>query len=78
MATLDSASFWTVAGKLWFDIFFDMLNDQDKYLVKTAKSNRTFYFGDRVEIKAIKSVKFPVTIGHIKGVRAYIETDIIK
>ena len=54
------------------------ISNQDKYLVKTAKSNRTFYFGDRVDIKAIKSVKFPVTIGYIKGVRAYIEADIIK
>ena len=41
---LDSVCSWTVAGKLWFDIFFDMLNDQDKCLVKT-KSNRIFHFG---------------------------------
>ena len=49
--------------KLWFDITFDTLNDQDKRLVKTAKTNKTFCFGDGVEVKAIKSVKFPATIG---------------
>ena len=39
------------------------------------KSNKTFCFGDGVEVKVIKSVKFPVTIGHVKGVSAYMETD---
>ena len=64
--------------KLWFDIFFDMLNDQGKCLVKTASSNRTFCFGDGVEVKAINLVKFLVTIVGIKGVREYIEVDILK
>ena len=36
MAVLDSACFRTVAGRLWFDIFFDTLNDQNKCLVKTG------------------------------------------
>ena len=36
MAVLDSACSWTVAENLWFDIFFDTLNDRDKHLVKTA------------------------------------------
>ena len=62
IAVLDSACSWTVEGNLWFDIFFDMLNDQDKRLVKTVKYNRTIYFGDGIEVKAINSVKFPVTI----------------
>ena len=30
LAVLDSACSRTVAGKLWFDIFFGTLNDQDK------------------------------------------------
>ena len=78
MAVLDSTFSRTVAGKLWFDIFFDMLNDRDKCLVKTATSYRTFCFGDEVEVKAFKSVKFPVTIEGIKCVWAYIEADIVK
>ena len=78
MAVLDSSCSWTVARKLRFDIFFNMLNDRDKCLVKTTMSNRTFYFGDGVEVKAINSVKFPVTTGVIKGVRAYIEANIVK
>ena len=78
ITVLDSACSHTVAGKLWFDMFFDTLNDQDKCFVKTAKSNRKFCFGDGVEVKAINSVKFPVTIGCVKGVRAYIEADIVK
>ena len=61
-----------------FGLFFDTLNDQDKWLVKTAKSNRTFCFGDGVDVKAIKAVKFPVTLGGIKGGRDYTKTDIIK
>ena len=60
MAVLDSVSSWTVAIKLWFDFFFDTLNDQDKYLEKT---NKTFCFGDRVEVKSINSVKFLATRG---------------
>ena len=78
MAVLDSACSRTVAKKLWFDNFFDRLNDRDKHLVKPAKSNRTFGFGDRVEVKAIKSVKFPLTIRSVKDVRVYIEADIVK
>ena len=78
MAVLDSACFRIVAGKLWFDIFFDTLNDQDNRQIKTAKSNRTFCFGDGVEVKAIKLVKFPLTIRSVKDVRVYIEADLVK
>ena len=67
MMLLDSASSWTVVGKLGFDIFFDML--KDKHLVKTAKSYRTLCFGDGVEVKAIKWLQFPVTIEGVKGIR---------
>ena len=59
MAVLDSAYSQTVAGRLWFDIFFDMLNDQDKCFVKTAKSSRIFCFG----------------VDGVKSVRVYIEAD---
>ena len=38
----------------------------------------TFCFGGRVEVKAIKSVKFLGTISSVKGVRVCIEADIIK
>ena len=31
-----------------------------------------------MEVKPINSVKFPVTIRDVKGVRAYIEADIVK
>ena len=31
-----------------------------------------------MEVKAIKSVKFPVTIGGVKDVRVYIVADIVK
>ena len=36
MSVLDSVCSRTVAERLWFDIFFDTLNDWDKYLVKTG------------------------------------------
>ena len=36
------------------------------------------YFGDGVEVKAIKTVKFPVTLVGVKSARTYIEADIIK
>ena len=58
-------------------VHFTLFN-VDKRLVKTAKSNWTFCFGGGVEVKAFKSVKFSVTIVGVKGVRAYIETDIVK
>ena len=66
MVVLDSACSRTFAGKQWFDIFFETLNDRDKCLMKIAKSNRTFCFGDEVEVKAIKSIKFLVTIRGVK------------
>ena len=75
MAVLDSACSWTIARKLWFDIFFETLNDRDKCFVKTAKSNRTFCFGDGVKVKTINLVKFPVTIWGVKGIRVYTETN---
>ena len=78
MAVLDSGCSWAVATKLWFDIFFVMLNDQDKCLVKIAKSHWTFCFGEVMEVKAINSVKFPVTIWGVKAVKAYIEANIEK
>ena len=58
MAVLDSACSQTVTEKLCFDIFFEMLNDRDKHLVKAAKSNRTFCFDDRVEVKAFIQLNF--------------------
>ena len=47
------------------------------WLVETAKSNR-FCFGDMLEVKAFKAVKFPVTLVGVECVRAYIEVDMIK
>ena len=44
--------------------------------METAKSNRTFCFGDRVEVKVIKAVKFPVNL--VGDIRTYIEVVIIK
>ena len=35
-AVLDSACSEAVVDKIWFNIFFDTLNDQDKWLVETA------------------------------------------
>ena len=58
MAVWNSACSHTVTGKLWFDIFFDTLNNWDKCLVKIAKSNRTFYFGDGVGVKAKIQLNF--------------------
>ena len=34
--------------------------------------------GDRVEVKAIKSVNFPVTIGSVQSLKVCIEADIVK
>ena len=45
--------------------------------METVKSKR-ICFRDRVEVKAIKAVKFPVTLTGIKGVRGYTEAAIIK
>ena len=37
--------------------------------METTKSNRTFHFGHRVEVKAIKAIKFPIILGNEKGIR---------
>ena len=39
------------------------------WLVETAKSNWTFYFGDEVDAKAVKVIKFQVTLVGVKGVK---------
>ena len=46
--------------------------------METAKSNKTFCFGDGVEVKADKAAKFPVIFVGVKGISAYTETDVIK
>ena len=61
-AALDSANSWTVAREICFKVLFNILNDRDKRWEETAESNRIFCFGDGVEVKAIKSGKFPVTL----------------
>ena len=43
-AVLDFACLQTVAGEIQFNVFLDTLIDQGKWQVKTAKSNRIFYF----------------------------------
>ena len=68
-AVLDSASSQTVAGEIWFNTFLDTLE-------KTAKFKSTFCFWDEVEVKAIKAVKFPLTLVGVKGVRVHIVVDI--
>ena len=47
-------------------------------MVETAKPNMTFRFEDVVGVKAIKTAKFPVTLGDVKDVRANIEAVIVK
>ena len=54
---LDSAYSWTSDRKLWFDIFLDTLDDQDKHLVKTDKSYKSFCFVDGVKIIIIMSCR---------------------
>ena len=51
--------------------FTDSLNDKKKWLVETGGYNRTFCFGDGVEGKVIKTVKFPITLENVKGLPAY-------
>ena len=46
--------------------------------METTKFNRTFCLGYGVEVKAIKAVIFPATLGGVKVVRGYIKADIIK
>ena len=75
---LDFAYSKTAVKGIWLNVFFDTLNNWDKWLVVTAESNRTFCCGDGVEVKAIKAVKFPVTLGGVKDVSVYIKADIIK
>lgn len=68
MAASDSACSQKVDREVWFNLFFDTLSDQVKNLVRISKSNRTFSFGDGMEVKASKAVKFPVAIGSVNGV----------
>ena len=74
MSVLDSACTRTVTGALWLNALLDVLTESDKTLITYSPSNTKFHFGDGVEVKSVKKVKFPAFIGSKK---VFIEANIV-
>ena len=74
-ALLDSACTKTVCGETWINVYLDMLNEEEMSLVETLDSDTKFKFGDGVEMKSIKRMKIPATLGKK---RVLICTDVVK
>ena len=67
MAVLDSVCTNNVCGEDWLTWYL-ALQEDDK---RNRKSDASFRFGDREEIKAIKSVEIPTKIvGHYMSIKA--------
>ena len=63
MGVLYSACTRIVMGTLWLNAFLDVLTESDKTQITHSTSNTKFRFGDGVEVKSVKKVKFPAFIG---------------
>lgn len=59
MTVLNLAYSGTVTGDIQFNVFFDILTEQNRTLVKMCKSDRTFCFGGGIEVKFTKLLNFP-------------------
>ena len=73
-AVLDSGATKTVAGKLWFDEYLNVLSDGDKNMVKYNTPNSVYKFGDGRGVKSLNNVDIPVIIG---GNRVQVNVDIV-
>ena len=73
-ALLDSACTKTVCGEPWMKVYLEILGDDEMKLVETTHSDTKFRFGDGVEIKSLRCMKIPATIG---DKRVMICTDVV-
>lgn len=58
--------------------FYDNLAEGDTIFIKICMSDRMFCFGDGLELKSTKTVKFPVIIADVRITRVYIGAVIVK
>ena len=76
MAVLDTACSSTIAGKIWFNSFCEMMTDKERKQIQSWKSEKVFVFGDGMPVKAERTVKFPVCIN--SRINAFITADIVE
>ena len=62
-AVLDCGATKTVAGKVWFDNYCDILSDEDKSKIKVENSKSYYRFGDGKRVGSLKNVIIPAVIG---------------
>ena len=65
----------SLVGKVWLNEYEETLTEDEKALIETSSSDTSFVFGDGEEVKAMKKVLLPVTIGS-KLVK--IEAEVVK
>jgi transposase InsO family protein len=75
MAVVDSGCSKTVAGKQWFELFKDTMEEEELKKLTIEPSQQLFKFGEGKSVKSEGKVKLPALIGS-KNVT--IETEIIK
>ena len=72
---LDSGCTKTVSGQVWIDEYLSTLPESDRNMVIEEDVGSTYRFGDGVEVRAIKNVIIPVTIGNQ---RYKLSVDVVK
>ncbi|XP_045105480.1 uncharacterized protein LOC123500989 [Portunus trituberculatus] len=73
-AILDTACNTTVCGIDWLESYTQTLSEEEKSKIEEQESGTVFRFGDGVEYKSMKKVKFPV---NIIGNRASVTSDVV-
>ena len=76
-AVLDSGCSRTVSGKIWLDVYRQLLTPEENIKLDEtlSSSGRVFKFGDGKVTNSIGTVKVPASL---VGARVYIETDIVE
>ena len=62
-AVVDSGCSKTVAGKSWYEVYCESLNDEERSSIIEENSNAIFKFGDSKAVESMKKVYLPVVIG---------------
>ena len=73
-AILDCGASATVAGKEWFESYFDGLTEEQQQLVEYVESNSVFKFGSGQKFTSLYRAKIPAEIG---SESIFISTDVV-
>ena len=73
-ALIDSGCVFTVAGKLWMDLYIESLSCNDKRDIECLESSKSYKFGSGETFDALERLAVPIYIG---DVRVKLITDVV-